>query len=200
MKQEKITPVYLTAEQYLEKYDKYIRAIIYKRADSDYCDDAYQEVVMKILKYKERLDSLPNDNARKAYIAAIVKHTAYPSDRKSKKLTTYEDFTAKDDDSTAEEWLLSDDTLRPDNQVDFAKRAWAEEIIDTNERLKRIEKTLNKIHGNYYYFLRNKLYRLANKQSLSLYNKEYSKRHRDKFKEYQRNYYQRRKNEQLGNS
>ena len=66
----------MTVEQYLEKYDEYIRGLIYKRADSDYRDDAYQEVVMVIIKYKDKLDSLETDAARRAYIGQIAKHTA----------------------------------------------------------------------------------------------------------------------------
>ena len=83
----------MTIEQYLEKYDNYIRGLIYKRADDDYRDDAYQEVVMAIINYKDKLDSLDTDAARCAYICQIAKHTALPQKRANKKLKTYGDFT-----------------------------------------------------------------------------------------------------------
>lgn len=137
----------MDVEQYLDKYDNYIRGLIYKRADSDYRDDAYQEVVMRIIQYKDKLDSLDTDAARCAYICKIAKHVALPQRKADKKLKTYGDFTASDDSDATdpEEWFLEDDSLRPDNKPDLAKRAWAEEIIDTNELLKSITKTVNKI-------------------------------------------------------
>lgn len=92
----------MTIEQYLEKYDKYIRGLIYKRADSDYRDDAYQEVVMQIIKYKDKLDSLDTGAQRCAYICQIAKHTALPSKRANKKLKTYGDFTSSDDDDATD--------------------------------------------------------------------------------------------------
>lgn len=139
-------------EQYLDKYDNYIRGLIYKRADSDYRDDAYQEVVMQIIKYKDKLDSLDTDAARCAYICNIAKHAALPQRKANKKLKTYGDFTASDDSDATdpEEWFLEDDTYYPGNQPDLAKRAWAEEIIDTNEQIKQIEKCLRRIKRNQY--------------------------------------------------
>lgn len=150
----------MTIEQYLLKYDNYIRGLIYKRADADYRDDAYQEVVMAIIKYKDKLDSLDTDAQRCAYICQIAKHTAFPQKRADKKLKTYGDFTASDDSDATdpEEWFLEDERLRPDNKVDLAKRAWAEEIIDTNEMLKALKKCLNKIKRNYYLNLNRQWY------------------------------------------
>lgn len=166
----------MTIEQYLEKYDKYIRGLICRRADSDYCDDAYQEVVMQIIKYKDKLDSLDSDSARCAYICQITKHTVFPKKRSDKKLKTYGDFTSSDDDDATdpEEWLLEDNTYAPDNKVDLAKRAWAEEIIEKNEQLKQIEKLCRKIR-----------YRFDNKLNVDFYKAT----HKERYKECLRNYY-----------
>lgn len=208
----------MTVEQYLEKYDKYIRGLIYKRADSDYRDDAYQEVVMAIIKYKDKLDSLETDAARCAYICQIAKHTAFPSKRANKKLKTYGDFTSSDDDDATdpEEWFLEDETYQPDNKVDLAKRAWAEEIIDTNEQIKKIEKTCRRIEYSLKYKTLNKIHYLSNKtailkqqteykkknrEKILEYRRQYSKTHREQLLEYMKQYRQRKKeqrNEQLG--
>lgn len=211
----------MTIEQYLEKYDKYIRGLIYKRADADYRDDAYQEVVMAIIKYKDKLDSLETDAQRCAYICQIAKRTAFPQTRANKKLKTYGDFTADDNDATdPEEWFLEDETYRPDNKVDLAKRAWAEEIIDTNETLKALKKCVNKIKYGYYlnadkirYIVHNKQHREYGKQRYQRMrqdpeyraknlerNRKWRETHREQLREYRKEYRQKRKeqkNEQL---
>lgn len=208
----------MTVEQYLEKYDENIRGLIYKRADADYRDDAYQEVVMAIIKYKDKLDSLETDAARCAYICQIAKHTAFPKKRADKKLKTYGDFTSSDDDDATdpEEWFLEDETYRPDNKVDLAKRAWAEEIIDTNEQIKKIEKLCRRIRYDLVYKIhvdaygavnrercrkKAKEWRKNNKEKCREYDKEYRKTHREQLRTYKRLYKQRKKeqrNEQLG--
>lgn len=210
----------MTIEQYLEKYDNYIRGLIYKRADADYRDDAYQEVVMQIIKYKDKLDSLDTDAARCAYICQIAKHTARPQTHAKKKLKTYGDFTSSDDDDATdpEEWFLEDDRLRPDNKVDLAKRAWAEEIIDTNERIKKIEKLCRRIRYNLVYKIhvdafvavnreryreKKKKWRKNNKEKCREYDKKYRETHREQLRAYGRLYKQRKKeqrNEQLRNT
>lgn len=179
----------MTIEQYLDKYDSYIRGLIYKRADSDYRDDAYQEVVMAIIKYKDKLDSLPNDKARLAYICTITKHTAFPSKQSDKKLKTYGDFTRSDDDDATdpEEWFLEDNTYAPDNKVDLAKRAWAEEIIDTNELLKEIKKTVNKIRTNYC-LNPSKIWHLANRERHAQLVTEWQKNNPDRVRKYAKKY------------
>ena len=194
----------MTIEQYLEKYDKYIRGLIYKRAASDYRDDAYQEVVMAIIKYKDKLDSLDTDAARCAYICQIAKHTACPQTRANKKLKTYGDFTASNDSDATdpEEWFLEDETYRPDNKVDLAKRAWAEEIIETNETLKALKKCVNQVkygfglnqhrqYGDYFKqraYKRKKAYRLKNRDTLLQKAKEYYYENREKCLESKRIY------------
>ena len=193
----------MTVEQYLEKYDEYIRGLIYKRADADYRDDAYQEVVMAIIKYKDKLDSLETDAARCAYICQIAKHTAFPSKRANKKLKTYGDFTSSDDDDAAdpEEWFLEDETYRPDNKVDLAKRAWAEEIIDTNEQIKKIEKLCRRIRYDLVYKIHIDAYMAVNCERCRKKAKEYRKMHREQLRAEKRLYKQRKKeqrNEQLG--
>ena len=205
----------MTIEQYLDKYDSYIRGLIYKRADSDYRDDAYQEVVMAIIKYKDKLDSLPNDKARLAYICTITKHTAFPSKRSDKKLKTYGDFTRSDDDDATdpEEWFLEDNTYAPDNQPDLAKRAWAEEIIDTNEQIKQIERLLRKIDRNrpirtlglWEIINRDKRKRQKaewakqNPERMRQYRKKYYEIHREEINKCKRQKRKEQKNEQLGN-
>lgn len=193
----------MTVEQYLEKYDEYIRGLIYKRADADYRDDAYQEVVMAIIKYKDKLDSLETDAARCAYICQIAKHAAFPSKRANKKLKTYGDFTSSDDDDAAdpEEWFLEDETYRPDNKVDLAKRAWAEEIIDTNKQIKKIEKLCRRIRYDLVYKIHVDAYGAVNREHRRKKAKEYRKTHREQLRAYKRLYKQRKKeqrNEQLG--
>lgn len=179
----------MTIEQYLEKYDKYIRGLIYKRADADYRDDAYQEVVMQIINYKDKLDSLETDAQRCAYICQIAKHTALPSKRANKKLKTYGDFTTSDDDDATdpEEWFLEDNTYCPDNQPDFAKRAWAEEIIDTNEQIKQIEKCLRKIKRNYYM---GTLWEIINRGKRKLQKAEWAKQNPERMRQYRKKYYE----------
>lgn len=177
-------------EQYLDKYDNYIRGLIYKRADSDYRDDAYQEVVMRIIQYKDKLDSLDTDAARCAYICKIAKHVALPQRKADKKLKTYGDFTASDDrDATdPEEWFLEDDTYCPDNQPDLAKRAWAEEIIDTNEHIKQIEKITRRIRNSLVYTTLNRLNYLVNKPKRLKQTAEYKQKNKEKYLEYKRKY------------
>lgn len=205
----------MTIEKYLEKYDKYIRGLIYKRADADYRDDAYQEVVMAIIKYKDKLDSLETDAQRCAYICQIAKHTALPSKRANKKLKTYGDFTSSDDDGTTdpEEWFLEDNTYCPDNQPDLAKRAWAEEIIDTNEQIKQIERLLRKIDRNrpirtlglWEIINRDKRKRQKaewakqNPERMRQYRKKYYEIHREEINKCKRQKRKEQKNEQLGN-
>lgn len=205
----------MTIEQYLEKYDSYIRGLIYKRADNDYRDDAYQETVMAIIKYKDKLDSLDTDAARCAYICQIAKHTACPQKRSNKKLKTYGDFTSSDDDDATdpEEWFLEDNTYAPDNQPDLAKRAWAEEIIDTNEQIKQIEKCLRKIKRNHYmgtFALWNAINRgkrkrqkaeraKQNPERMRQYRKKYYEIHREEINKCKRQKRKEQKNEQLGN-
>lgn len=181
----------MTIEKYLEKYDKYIRGLIYKRADADYRDDAYQEVVMAIIKYKDKLDSLETDAQRCAYICQIAKHTALPSKRANKKLKTYGDFTSSDDDGATdpEEWFLEDNTYCPDNQPDLAKRAWAEEIIDTNEQIKQIEKCLRRIKRNHYMGTY-ALCRIINKDEKRRKNKEWAKQNPELCRQYRKKYYE----------
>ena len=204
----------MTIEKYLEKYDKYIRGLIYKRADADYRDDAYQEVVMAIIKYKDKLDSLETDAQRCAYICQIAKHTALPSKRANKKLKTYGDFTSSDDDGATdpEEWFLEDNTYCPDNQPDLAKRAWAEEIIDTNEQIKQIERLLRKIDRNrpirtlglWEIINRDKRKRQKaewakqNPERMRQYRKKYYEIHRDEINKCKRQKRKEQKNEQLG--
>lgn len=180
----------MTIEQYLKKYDKYIRGLIYKRADSDYRDDAYQEVVMQIIKYKDKLDSLDTDAARHAYICQIAKHAAFPQKRSDKKLKTYGDFTADDDDATdPEEWFLEDETYRPDQQIDLAKRAWAEDIIDTNEQIKQIEKCLRRIKRNHYMgsFA---LWNIINMGKRKRQKSEWAKQNPERMRQYRKKYYE----------
>lgn len=191
----------MTVEQYLEKYDKYIRGLIYKRADADYRDDAYQEVVMAIIKYKDKLDSLDTDAARCAYICQIAKHTAFPQKRSEKKLKTYGDFTGSDDDDATdpEEWFLEDDRLRPDNKVDLEKRAWAEEIIDANEMLKALKKRVNKIKYGYYLNAA-KIQSLVHNKQRREYNKKWRLKNIEKKKQYDKEYYQKNRTKRLERS
>lgn len=179
----------MTVEQYLDKYNNYIRRLIYNRAVSDYRDDAYQEVVMQIIKHKDKLDSLDTDSARCAYICKIAKSAALPQRKADKKLKTYGDFTASDDSDATdpEEWFLEDERLRPDNQPDLAKRAWAEQIIDTNELLKNITKTLSKIKRGTY-LNREKISLFIHKDKYVKHSKEYRKRNLEKCREWERNY------------
>lgn len=180
----------MTIEQYLEKYDKYIRGLIYKRADADYRDDAYQEVVIAIINYKDKLDSLDTDAARCAYICQIAKRIAKPQKRANKKLKTYGDFVGSDiDDATdPEEWFLEDNTYCPDNQPDLAKRAWAEEIIDTNEQIKKIEKLCCRIGNSLKYTTLKKVHYLINKPMLLKQHQEYKKNNREKVLAQKRKY------------
>ena len=178
----------MTIEQYLEKYNNYIRGLIYKRADDDYRDDAYQEVVMAIINYKDKLDSLDTDAARCAYICQIAKHTALPQKRANKKLKTYGDFTASDDDDATdpEECFLEDERLRPDNQPDLAKRAWAEEIIDTNEQIKKIEKLCRRIRYNLVGKIHDNAFKVVNREHYREINKKWRKNNKEKCREYRR--------------
>ena len=180
----------MTIEQYLEKYDKYIRGLIYKRADSDYSDDAYQEVVMQIIKYKDKLDSLDTDAARCAYICTITKRIAKPQKKINKKLKTYGDFVGSDIDDAKdpEEWFLEDNTYCPDNQPDLAKRAWAEDIIDTNEKLKNIGKICNRIKNSIKYMTSKRLHYLINKPTILKQHEEYKKNNREKVLAQKRKY------------
>lgn len=191
----------MTIEQYLLKYDKYIRGLIYKRADADYRDDAYQEVVMAIIKYKDKLDSLDTDAARCAYICQIAKHTAFPQKRSDKKLKTYGDFTSSDDDDATdpEEWFLEDETYRPDQRVDLAKRAWAEEIIDANEMLKALKKCVNKVKYGYYLNAA-KIQRLVHNKQRREYNKKWRLKNIEKKKQYDKEYYQKNRTKRLERS
>lgn len=181
----------MTTEQYLEKYDNYIRGLIYKRADSDCRDDAYQEVVMQIIKYKDKLDSLDTDAARCAYICQIAKHTARPQTRANKKIKTYGDFTRSDDSDATdpEEWFLEDNTYCPDNKVDLAKRAWAEDIIDTNEQIKQIEKCLRRIKRNHYMgsFA---LWDIINRGKRKRQKSEWAKQNPERMRQYRKKYYE----------
>lgn len=173
----------MTLEEYIQKYNDYIRGIIYKRADSDYRDDAYQEVVMRIIEYKDRLDSLDNDNARRGYICTIAKHAANPNLKKDKKLRTYEDFRKDNSDTSPEEYLLEDDTYCPDKKVDLTKRAWAEDILETKEVLDSITKTIRHIRNRI--SAPTKLfYERANKYKRRLQIKAWSEANPEKMRDY----------------
>lgn len=112
----------LDIETILKNYDKYIRSSCTKRADIDYQDDAYQEIVMSLMNKIDEINKITDPEMQKIKILSIIKNYSRPTRREQKKLVCYNGWTNDDNEDTTEEWLLEDDTYNPENMIDAKKR------------------------------------------------------------------------------